>query len=81
MDPRDLNSLADCISKIVDYNDWTLNPEVGSSLDNLWGPHSVERFASSVNMQFVRFSSRFWCAGTEVVNAFRGQITTGGAHQ
>ena len=68
--PRDLNGLADYISKIVDYDDWMLNPEVVISLDNLWGPHSVDRFASSVNAQFIRFNSRFWCAGTETVDTF-----------
>ena len=39
-------------------------------LDNKWGPHSVDRFASNLNNQCKRFNSRWWCPGTEGVDAF-----------
>ena len=68
--PRELNQLADQISRIVDYDDWQLNPSVFANLDSLWGPHSVDRFASCDNMQLVRFNSRYWSSGTEAVDAF-----------
>ena len=34
------------------------------------GPHSVDRFANHENTQLLRFNSRFWCPGTEAVDAF-----------
>ena len=68
--PRDLNQLADEISRIVDYDDWQLNPAVFSSLDALWGPHSVDRFATCDNTQLIRFNSRYWSPGTEAVDTF-----------
>ena len=47
--PRDLNERADYLSRIIDYDDCQLNPSVFSELDNCWGPHSVDRFASFHN--------------------------------
>ena len=37
--PTEQNELADYYSRIVDYNDWMLNPSIFSWLDALWGPH------------------------------------------
>ena len=49
--PRDENDLADYVSRIVDYDDWMINSEVFHMLDTLWGPHSVDQFASWHNVQ------------------------------
>ena len=45
--PRDLNSAADDISNFIDYDDYTINDTVFSVLDDLWGPHTCDRFACS----------------------------------
>ena len=45
--PRDLNSAADDISNFIDYDDYTINDTVFSALDDLWGPHTCDRFACS----------------------------------
>ena len=68
--PRDLNEKADYLSRIIDYDDWQLHPSLFSVLDNLWGPHSVDRFASFHNCQLPRFNSRCWNPGSEAVDAF-----------
>ena len=68
--PRADNELADYVSRIVDYDDWRLHPEVFRTLDLKWGPHTVDRFANAVNAQLPRFNSRFWVVGTEAVDAF-----------
>lgn len=47
-----------------------LNPSIFSWIDSYWGPHSVDRFASSHNAQLDRFDSRFWDIGTEAVDTF-----------
>ena len=47
-----------------------IRPKVFGSLDSLWGPHDVDRFVNNFNAQIDRFNSRFWCPGTDAVDAF-----------
>ena len=68
--PRHLNERADYLSRIVDYDDWQLNPDIFADLDVAWGPHSVDRFASFHNYQVPRYNSRCWNPGSEAVDAF-----------
>jgi len=50
--PRDENELADYYSRIVDHNDYRLNPAIFQWLNGTWGPHTVDRFANPTNAQF-----------------------------
>ena len=68
--PRDENVYADYVSKLAELDDWSLNTQVFQWLDDIWGPHTVDRFANNVNAQLNRFNSRFWSIGTEAVDAF-----------
>ena len=68
--PRSLNERADLLSRIVDCDDWMLNPVVFAEVDRLLGPHSVDRFANWQNFQTTRFNSRCWSPGSEAVDAF-----------
>ena len=68
--PRSANDRADFFSKIVDYDDWRVRREYFLLVEKKWGPHSVDRFANHENAQLPRFNSRFWCPGTEAVDAF-----------
>ena len=68
--PRELNEKADFLSRIVDHDDWFLNPSVFAELDAAWGPHTVDRFADFHNRQMPRFNSRCWNPGAEAVDAF-----------
>ena len=70
--PRDQNSQAEFLSKIVDFDsDYFLHDEVFFHLDqNPWGPHSVDRFACSYDAKLPKFNSRFVQPGTEAVNVF-----------
>ena len=68
--PRDLNERADSLSRIIDYDDWMLNPVVFAQIESLWGLHSIDRFASGQNRQISRFNSRCWSPGSEAVDAF-----------
>ena len=76
--PRQLNVKADLLCRIVDFDDWMLNPEVFMHLDKAWGPHTVERFARFQNCQLPRFNSRCWNPDSEAVDAFtvdwRGEV-------
>ena len=68
--PREKNGIADYLSRITDYDDWSLSHDTLNYLDALWGPHTIDRFASFYNTQPPRFNSRFWSPNSEGVNAF-----------
>ena len=68
--PRRDNEVADYLSRIVDYDDWSLSHNTFRALDDAWGPHTVDRFASHYNTHLPRFNSRFWNPGSEAVDAF-----------
>ena len=63
---RDCNQKADYISRIVDYDDWSIDPAIFQQLDARRGHHTVDRFASYYNT----LNSRFWNSGSEGVDAF-----------
>ena len=68
--PRSANDRADFLSRIVDYDDWRVKRDYFLLAKKKWGPHSVDRFANHENTPFPCFNSRFWCPGTEAVDAF-----------
>ena len=68
--PRDLNTAADDLSKFVDYDDYTINDVVFNSLDELWGPHTCDRFACSYNAKVKLFNSKFYQPSSSGVDAF-----------
>ena len=68
--PRSSNSEADNLSRIIDFDDYTLNDDVFHMLDFRWGPHTIDRFAFSYNAKLSHFNSRFYQPGTEAVDAF-----------
>jgi hypothetical protein len=68
--PGILNSKADELSRMQDKSDWMLNRAIFLQLDQLFGPHTVDRFATDINAQIPRFNSLRRCPGSEAVNAF-----------
>ena len=68
--PRGANEIADYISRIRDFDDWMLNPVLFQFVDRMWGPHTIDCFASEHNNQVPRFHSRFWCPKSEAVDTF-----------
>jgi hypothetical protein len=67
---RDRNERADQLSKFRDTADWALHPSLFAAVDQLWGPHTVDRFASAHNAHCRRFNSRYYDAAAEAVDAF-----------
>ena len=55
---------------MVDPDDWIFNSAHFHKLDHLWGPHSVDRFASYNSTQLPRYCSKWWCLGCEVIDVF-----------
>lgn len=68
--PREENQIADYLSKLSDGNDWSIHPAIFQWIDSMWGPFTVDRFATSYNTKCVRFNSRFWNPTCEGVDAY-----------
>lgn len=68
--PRDENQLADFYSKLPDDDDWALSQTVFSYVDSLWGPHTIDCFASLNTAKVDRYCSRFWNPGCLCADAF-----------
>jgi hypothetical protein len=67
---REYNVVADDLSRIVDYDDYGVSDEFYQYVDELYGPHSVDRFANDQNRKLARYNSLFWTPDTEAVDAF-----------
>ena len=48
--PRDQNSKADYLSKIIDYEDWGVTKQFFDFINSMWGPHTIDRFASPLKV-------------------------------
>ena len=68
--PRELNNCADDISKLADTDDWQLDPNLFAFLDDLWGPFTLDTFATPANALCGRFFSKFRTPGSAGVDAF-----------
>ncbi|XP_063442628.1 uncharacterized protein LOC134722924 [Mytilus trossulus] len=53
--PRSENTKADYISKMIDIEDWGTSIEFFKFIDDMWGPHTVDRFANYI------FRSMYLC--------------------
>ena len=47
--PRTENKRADLLSRSCDSDDWKVTPLCFVTLDKLWGPHTIDRFATDYN--------------------------------
>jgi len=63
------NNLADSLSRLNPMTEWQLNPAAFKVIDNKWGPHSVDRFASHHNHLLPRYNSRFHDPKAEATDA------------
>ena len=55
---------------MVDYEDWQTTEEFFHFVDQIWGPHTIDRFTSVSNTKSSRFNSLFWYPESEAVDAF-----------
>ena len=67
---RHENTIADRVSKFIDYDDWAIDDQSFALIDSAWGPHSIDRFASPTNKKIQSFNARFWCKAVSGVDAF-----------
>ena len=68
-----LNVTADMLSLLSDHYEWQLNRGLFKYLNSLWGPHTVDRFATMVNAQLPMYNSRFADPHTSGIDALAQQ--------
>ena len=62
--PREQNELADYYSRIKDTDNWSIDNDKFTFINNLYGPFTVDRFTNNLNRKLKRFNSKFNCPGT-----------------
>ena len=67
---RNQNETADALSRCDDPDDYKLDPSVFRAIDQLWGPHTYDRFASMITTQLPRFSSKYMNPKCDSTDAF-----------
>jgi hypothetical protein len=68
--PREKNTLADYLSRIIDIDNWAISTEFFHFLDELWDPHNMDRFANSNNAKTKLFNSLYWNPGSLGLKSF-----------
>ena len=68
--PREQNYDADYYSKTKDTDSWGIARNCFGYANSRFGPYSVDRFTDNDNRKLSRFNSRYFCPGTNHVNAF-----------
>lgn len=63
------NGHADHLSRTLSTYEWQLHPRVFHQIDCLWGPHTVDRFASETTAHLEVYNSLFNDPGTSGVDA------------
>ena len=63
------NCHADYLSRLSQQYEWQLNPALFAYIDRLWGPHTVDRFASLATAQLPTYNSRYLDPMTAGVDA------------
>lgn len=65
---KEENQLGDYLSKLSGGNDWGIHPHIFRWINSMWGPFTVDRFATCYNTKCARFNPRFWnpnCKGVD----------------
>lgn len=68
---REQNEEADALSRFNDNADWELSPQCFALIDELWGKHDFDRFASADNARCRLFNSRYYDPQAAGCDAFR----------
>jgi ribonuclease HI len=53
------NVAADQLSRLSVKYEWKLHPRLFTYIDKLWGPHTIDRFATLANAQLPKFNSLY----------------------
>lgn len=61
--PRSLNEYADSLSRVIDFDDWCVSTGFSAYILSLFGPFTLDRFASPDSAKCARSYSKFRCPG------------------
>lgn len=70
------NIASDRLSRLNDKYEWQLHPGLFNFLDTMWGPHTIDRFASLTTAQTEVFNTRYYHPRSSGVNALAQQDWT-----
>ena len=65
-----MNCVADYFSKIIDADDYSIDEDSYKALNRKYGPYTLDRFADNLNTKTEKFNSKYFCPGTNGVDAF-----------
>jgi len=70
--PREQNVLADYLSHVIEmlHHHYGLQRQLFRDLDDRWGPHTIDRFATVRNRQVPRFNSQYFHPESGWTDAF-----------
>jgi hypothetical protein len=60
----------DVLSKIIDIDDWGNSFAFFNFDNNMWGVHTIHRFANMNNTKLPRYNSLYWDHRTSAIDAF-----------
>lgn len=69
--PRKNIQHADFLSRCSDSDDWGISAYIFDDFNKVWGPYSIDCFATDYNAKCNRFYSRWWCPRTLGIDAFK----------
>ena len=62
--PREQNELVDHHSRIKDTDNWTMDDGCFQFISSLYGPFTIDTFASNFNHKVETLNSKYHCPGT-----------------
>ena len=65
-----LNVRADSLSRLSVSSEWQLHPRIFAYIDQMWGPHTIDRFSSMVTCLLPTYNSRYRDPYSSGVDAF-----------
>ena len=70
--PRTLNERSDFNSHLNEYNhyDFCLTRDAFAQIEQRFGPHSIDRFASDISHQLPRYNTKYFSPRAEALDAF-----------
>lgn len=63
------NTEADRLSRLPGQYEWRMHPKLFQFIDSVYGPHTIDRFASILTRQTKRYNSLFWDPESEAIDA------------
>ena len=68
--PREMNEIADTISKFSSTDEWEVTERFFQCINDIWGPHDIDRFATFKNRKTKRYNSLFVDFESEAIDCF-----------